>query len=102
MTNIVSKNWLGVDTYVDGKYEKPGIVAPICLKIVRIDGDSSRGSEVIYEDTVESQGHYAHGFTEIKFNGHYRRMLVGIALKPGLYRVHMNAIRDSTEFVGTP
>lgn len=92
----------GGSTYTDGKYEKPGIVAPIRLEIVRIDGDSSEGSKVIYKDTVESQGHYVHGFTEIKFNGHYRRMLISIALKPGLYRVHVNTIRDSPEFVGTP
>src|SRR5206468_140400 len=80
----------GGSKYPDGRYEKPGVVVPIHLGIVRLDAGPN--AEPIYEDTVETQGHYAHGFSEKKFHGNYKRMIAAIALKPGLYRIHVNTM----------
>jgi uncharacterized protein DUF5625 len=82
-----------------GKSNATGIIVPVRLKLFRVEAGSN--SEQIYDGTVETQSHYVHGFGK-NDDGNYKRMIASIDLKPGLYRVHLNTIKDSPEFVGTP
>ena len=82
-----------------GKY--PGIDIPIHVKIHKLDtGDLP--PELIYEDTIITKHHYAHGYEWKQTDGEYLREIIAIDLKPGIYRVEANTIEDRPEFSGTP
>jgi hypothetical protein len=83
-----------------GQSNEAGVILPVHLKVLR--NQPGANPETIYEESVETKSQYAHGFSEIKFHGNYRRMIAVVALKPGLYRVHVNTMRESPEFAGTP
>ncbi|MCX5864587.1 MAG: DUF5625 family protein [Deltaproteobacteria bacterium] len=85
----------------DGSAQYLGLRIPIHLKILKLDA-GSLPPELIYEDTMSTKEHYAHGFERDQKNGSYDREIVTIDLQPGIYRVVANTIKDSQEFSGTP
>jgi hypothetical protein len=86
-------------TYPDGRYAEPGVAVSVKLRVYRNSSDAS--PELIFEKSVKSEGAYVHGFSNKKFHGNYRRMIVPVGLRPGLYRVHVTTIEDAPEFEGT-
>jgi hypothetical protein len=82
--------------FSDGRYAEPGIAIPIHLKVKEFGSDAGR---IIYDSTVETQGRYAHGFSAP--GGHYSRVIAGLVLAPGLYRVEARPTRSTPELSGT-
>jgi hypothetical protein len=72
-----------------------GINIPIHIKISKLD-TGSLPPELIYENTILTKGMYVAAF------GNYRREIIEIDLKPGIYRVEANTIENRPEFSGTP
>lgn len=87
-------------TYPDGRYETPGVVVPVHLKIFRID--DSENLELLFDQIVDSQGMYGSGSAGKKFHGDFRRKVALIRLKPGRYRFQAITLKDIPEFAGTP
>lgn len=84
-----------------GDESYPGIDIPIHLKIYKLTNEK-KTAELISENTIVTAKHYAHGFERKQTDGNYRREIIAINLKPGLYRVEANTIEDRPEFSGTP
>ncbi|MGD0022638.1 MAG: DUF5625 family protein [Smithellaceae bacterium] len=85
-----------------GSRENPGIDIPIHIKIYKLD-TGNLPLPLIYEKTIATKHCYAHGFdSSKKREGNYRREIIAINLKPGMYRVEVNTIEDRPEFSGTP
>ena len=78
---------------VDWDYAEPGIIIPVHIKIIRLN--IGKTPETIYESTVDTKAMEAAGA------GHFVRKVITIDLKPGMYRVEANTIKDSPEFKGT-
>ena len=78
----------------DGGYANPGVIVPVHIKIIRLE--TGKDSETVYDDIIETQGIYSIG------SGDFTRDIIIIDLKPGIYRVEANTIKDSPEFKGTP
>jgi hypothetical protein len=72
--------------FADGRYAEPGIVAPIHLEVVEILGGV--GTRTVYDDTKETEGHYAHDAVS------YARTITRIVLAPGLYRVRATTTKN--------
>jgi hypothetical protein len=83
------------------KLQNPGIDIPIQLKLVRLEKGSSV-STPIFDDAIVTSKSYAHGFSDVRFNGKYSRAILTINLGPGLYRVEARTLGDNPAFAGTP
>jgi len=81
----------------NGTPSNPGFLIPIHLKITK----QGKASESIYDNTVETEGIYSIGHDK-KTVGKFKRVIIIIDLKPGIYQVEANTIRDSSNFAGTP
>jgi hypothetical protein len=73
--------------YPDGRYAEPGIMIPIHLRVV-LAGNST--GDILFDKIVETQGIYSHGFTRTEA-AYYGRVIAGLVLPPGLYRISVNA-----------
>jgi hypothetical protein len=80
-------------------YAHPGITIPIHIKIIRIE--TGKNPETVYDDIAETKSQYAGSYSASKKTGHVCREIVIIDLKPGIYRIETNTIKDSPEFMGT-
>ncbi|MGO9137260.1 MAG: DUF5625 family protein [Syntrophales bacterium] len=76
------------------RYVKPGVVIPIHVRITR--HETGKDDEIVYEDTVGTEGMYA------SIKGSFLRCVDVVDLKPGIYRIEANAVKDSPEFSGIP
>jgi len=79
--------------YPDGRYGRPGLTVPIHLKIV----DSS-GSTIV-DDVRNVEGVDIHGFNG-DHDGYYSRYMYGVELRPGIYHVEINSVKEMPEFSG--
>ena len=77
------------------------ITIPIHLKIIKLDTGNSP-PELKYEDTITTNGTYAHAYEWKQTNENYLRKIIAIDLKPGIYRVEANTIEDRPKFSETP
>lgn len=80
--------------YPDGRYGRPGIVVPLHVKV------TSSSEAAIYDDIGNAQGIDIHGFGRDK-DGYFSRLVGGVELRPGVYRIEVNTVRNIPEFSGT-
>jgi hypothetical protein len=85
----------------DGSPTDPGIHVPIHVKIYKLDTGNSK-AELTSENTVSTINYFVQGFEHNPENGFYDREIVVVNLKPGIYRVEANTIKETPEFSGTP
>ena len=79
--------------FADGRYAEPGIIVPVHLEVVEIlGGDRTR---TVYDKTNETQGRYAHNL-----DGSYARVIAGIILTPGLYKVRASTTQETSVLSG--
>lgn len=68
---------------------------------IRVSKEESESDSILLEDkTVRTLAYFAHGFHDSDDGGRYDRMVMVLALKPGLYRVQVNTIQESPRFSG--
>ena len=83
-----------------GRYDIPGVIVPVHIKIIGLE--TRENPETVYDGVVETEGIYANSFERKQTDGHYKREIIVINLKPGIYRVEASTTKDSPEFAGTP
>ena len=83
-----------------GKSNESGVTIPIHLKVVQVQPGSD--SRIVFEETVVTASMYAHGFSEKRFDGNYRRMIASMSLRPGHYRMEARTIQETPEFSSVP
>lgn len=80
--------------FADGRYAEPGIIVPVHLEVIEIlGGDKAR---TVYDKTNDTQGRHAHNL-----DGSYARVIAGIVLTPGLYRVRASTTQETPALSGT-
>jgi hypothetical protein len=83
------------------KLHNSGVDIKIRLTLVRLE-ESAGASSPIFDGEVVTSKSYAHGFSDVKFNGKYRREILTVNLEPGRYRVEATTLDDNPAFAGTP
>jgi hypothetical protein len=80
--------------YPDGRYGRPGIVVPLHVKVTNTSG------AVVYDEIGNAQGVDIHGFGWDK-DGYLSRLVGGVELRPGVYRIQVSTIKKTPEFFDT-
>ena len=100
------------------KYRKARIHIPLTLKIVSIDDANKESSAVIrveskedaiiygIDKTMEARKTTAGGSSGVEqrygARGYYNRVIAGVDLKPGLYKITVKSIKNIPELAGIP
>ena len=76
----------------DGKLTNPGISVPLRLKINTID---SIGERTIFDREIFEEEMWSYGAD------HFSKQISVVPLKPGLYRISAETMRDTPDLIGT-
>ncbi|MBN1365804.1 MAG: hypothetical protein JW976_13425 [Syntrophaceae bacterium] len=82
----------------------PGVYIPVYIKIYKLNVENLP-PKLIYESSILTGGYYAHDYDcnrDRTVDECYFRKITIINLKPGLYRVEANTIKNCSEFAGRP
>lgn len=82
----------------------PGTYIPVHIKIYKLNTENLP-PKLIYESSILTGGYYAHDYDCDRgrtVDECYFRKITTINLKPGVYRVEANTIKNTSEFAGRP
>jgi hypothetical protein len=72
-------------------YGHPGVIIPLHVKVI------SNSGAVIYDHIQDVQGIDGHTFLK-NHSGYFSRSIGGVDLRPDVYRIEVNTIKDTPEF----